>query len=228
MTETVVSVKGGCSSVSGPQGGIVLTTTMQENVNADLIVQSSLVGALFDAWDDLDLVLAGLTSAEMIEPWGGGSALAWTYGHVANSTDSWTNVGFQRRTPHPVIGDHNLRFGGDGRATDWSAIQQGVTEVRESARDYLYKLTDSDLDLVIPYDGSLVALHSQGLSLRHAVTVDLVHHHYHVGEIATKRAQLGHIVPHLSGRSNVWVSSLPVRRIESGGRRKTFPAASCC
>jgi len=52
---------------------------------------------------------------------------------------------------------------------------------------------------VIPYDGSLVALRASGLLLRHAVTVSLIHHHYHIGEIATKWAQLGHIVPHLSG-----------------------------
>jgi hypothetical protein len=171
----------------------------QKNAGTKSVVRSALVGALFDAWDDLDLVLAGLTPVEMIEPWGGGSAFAWTYGHVANSIDSWTNVRFLRRAPHPVIGDHNLRFGGDGRATDWSAIRQGVAEVRESARSYLHRLADSDLDLVIPYDGSVVALRPQGLSLRHAVTIDLIHHHYHIGEIATKRAQLGHVVPHLSG-----------------------------
>ena len=176
-----------------------MTTTMQKNAEAESVVRSTLVGALFDAWDDLDLVLMGLTAAELIEPWGGGSAFAWTYGHVANSTDSWTNVRFQRRAPHPIIGDYHLRFGGDGRATDWAAIRRGVAEVRATARDYLRQLADSDLDLVIPYDGSFVALRPQGLSLRHAVTIDLVHHHYHIGEIATKRAQLGHTVPHLSG-----------------------------
>ena len=179
--------------------GMFATTITQGGAEAGSVVRSALIGALFDAWDDLDLVLAGLTSAEMIEPWGGGSAFAWTYGHVANSTDSWTNVRFQDRAPHPIIGAHHLRFGGDGRATDWAAIRQGVAEVRAAARDYLHRLADSDLDLVIPYDGSVVALRPQGLSLRHAVTIDLVHHHYHIGEIATKRAQLGHALPHLSG-----------------------------
>ena len=165
----------------------------------DLTVRSALVGALFDAWDESDLVLDGVTGEEVIEPWGGGSAFAWTYGHVANSIDAWLNVRFQGLAPHPVIGDRDFRFGGSGRATDWEAIRQGVAEVREAARSFLIDKAEADLSLVIPYDGSLVALRSQGLSLNHAVVVNLIHHHYHIGEIATKRAQLGHTVPHLPG-----------------------------
>jgi len=162
-------------------------------------VRDPLVGALFDAWDEVDLVLAGVAPAEMIEPWGGGSAFAWTYGHVANSVDAWRNVRFQGLAPHPVIGDRDLRFGGSGRVDDWATIARGATEVREAARRYLQGVGEPDLDHVLPYDGSLVALRSTGLSLRHAITVNLVHHHYHIGESATKRAQLGHAVPHLAG-----------------------------
>ena len=163
------------------------------------IVRSTLVGALFDAWGAFDLVLEGVTPADMVAPWGGGSAFAWTHGHVANSIDAWLNVRFQGLAPHPVIGDHNLRFGGSGRAEDWPAIARGVAEVRAATRRHLEEVAEADLDRVIPYDGSLVALRSTGLALRHAITINLVHHHYHIGEIATKRAQLGHAVPHLAG-----------------------------
>jgi len=110
-----------------------VTTTSQESAGTESVAQSTLVGALFDAWYELDVVLAGLTPVEMIEPWGGGSAFAWTYGHIANSIDAWVNVRFQGRAPHPVIGDRDLRFGGSGRATDWSAIRRGVAEVRATA-----------------------------------------------------------------------------------------------
>jgi uncharacterized damage-inducible protein DinB len=161
--------------------------------------RSALVGALFDAWEELDVVLAGVASGDMIEPWGGGSTFAWTYGHVANAIDAWLNVRFQGLAPHPVIGDADLRFGGSGGATDWAAIWQGVAEVRGACRGYLAGLTESDLDRTIPYDGSFAELRSEGLSLRHAILVNLVHHHYHIGEVATKRSQLGHRVPHLPG-----------------------------
>jgi hypothetical protein len=163
------------------------------------IARSALIGALFDAWHELDLALAGVPTAEMIAPWGGGSCFAWTYGHVANLIDAWLNVRFQRHAPHPIIGDPNLRFGGSGRVDDWAAIERGVAEVRAATRRYLHDLAESALDPTIPYDGSIVALRSQGLSLRHAIIVNLTHHHYHIGEIATKRAQLGHAVPHLPG-----------------------------
>ena len=160
---------------------------------------SALVGALFDAWAEFDLVLGGVAAEAMVEPWFGGSAFAWTYAHVANSVDAWLNVRFQQRAPHPVIGDQHFRFGGDGRATDRPAIAAGVPEVYFAARGFLAPLRDADLDLVIPYDGHIVALHTTGLSLRHAVTMNLIHCHYHIGEIATKRGQLGHHVPHLPG-----------------------------
>lgn len=109
-----------------------------------MAVRSALVGALFDAWDELDAVLDGVSAGDMIEPWGGGSAFAWTYGHVANAIDAWLNVRFQGLAPHPVIGDGDLRFGGSGRATDWAAIRRGVAEVRAACRGYLQGLAEAD------------------------------------------------------------------------------------
>ena len=75
---------------------------------------------------------------------------------------------------------------------DWSAIQTGVREVRNAARDYLNALTEQDLELVIPYDGSILELRPTGLCLRDALDVIIGHHHFHIGEIAAKREMLGH------------------------------------
>jgi hypothetical protein len=162
-------------------------------------VGSALVGALFDAWDELDLVVSEPADKEMVEPWFAGSAFGWTFGHVANSADAWLNVRFQRLLPHPLIGDQHFRFGGDGRIVDWPVVAAGVAAVFAQARQFLAPLVATELDRLIPYDGSIVELRPAGLSLRHAVTVNLVHCHYHIGEIATKRALLGHDVPHLPG-----------------------------
>ena len=162
-------------------------------------VNSALVGALFDAWAELDLVISTLSAIDMVEPWFDGSAFAWTYAHVANNVDAWLNGRFQRCAPHPLIGEQHFRLGGDGRATDWPAIAAGVAEVYSATRRYLTPLREADLDVVIPYDGHIIELHATGLSLRHAVTMNLIHCHYHIGEIATKRGLLGHQVPHLPG-----------------------------
>lgn len=153
---------------------------------------SMLVGALFDAWDDLDQTLLGVTPEDMLVRWDGGSAFAWTYGHVTNMVEAWLNVRFQGLAPHPVIADPNLRIGGSGAVDNWSAIQRGVREVRETARRYLEGLDELSLDVVIPYDGSVVALRERGLSLRYALIRNITHHYYHIGEIATKRERLGH------------------------------------
>jgi len=153
-----------------------------------------LVGALFGVWDFLDWVVAGVSSEDMLELWDGGSSFAWTYGHLTNMVDAWLNVRFQALPPHPLISDANFRIGGNGRTSDWPAIQREVAIVRDAARLYLQPLMDADLDLVIPYDGSVVAFRRDGLSLRYAVLHSTTHHYYHIGEIATKRQRLGHVL----------------------------------
>ena len=152
---------------------------------------TKLVGLLFEAWKDMDRVLAGLDSEEVARPLDGGSSFAWTAGHVANQVDAWINARFQGRAAHELIGQARFRVGGTGAADDWQAIRAGVQEVRDAARAYLERLNEADLDLALPYDGSLSHLREGGLSLRYALLRICAHHYYHIGEIATKRGALG-------------------------------------
>lgn len=176
-----------------------------------MTARSMPVGALFDAWAALDWALTALPPEDLLQAWDGGSAFAWTYGHVANSFDAWLNVRFQGLAPHPVIGDPDLGFGGSGRADDWPAIRRGVAEVREATRRYLQGLTEPDLDLVIPYDGSYAPARQHGLSLRFAVLLHVTHHHYHIGEIATKRERLGRRVGDFPGTGAAMLAALEGR-----------------
>ncbi len=160
---------------------------------------SKLVGLLFEAWKDMDRVLADLDPEEAVRPLDGGSSFAWTAAHVANQVDAWINVRFQRRAPHELIGQARFRVGGTGAADDWQAIEAGVREVRDAARSYLEGLGQSDLDLVIPYDGSLEPLRESGLGLRYALLRICAHHYYHIGEIAAKRSGLGQRVGEYPG-----------------------------
>ena len=155
---------------------------------------SRLVGLLFAAWNDMDRALADLDPADAVLSLDDGSSFAWTAGHVANQLDAWINVRFQRRSPHQLIARAHFRVGGTGVADDWQAVQAGVREVRDAARGYLEGLTEGDLDLVIPYDGSLSHLREGGLGLRYALLRICAHHYFHIGEIATKRVGLGHEV----------------------------------
>ncbi len=155
---------------------------------------NKLVGLLFEAWKDMDRALASLSPEEASVTLDGGSSFAWTAAHVANQVDAWINVRFQGRDPHPLISMERFRIGGTGEADDWVAVLQGISEVQEAARGYLSGLSDGDLDLVIPYDGSFARLRETGLSLRHALLRICAHHYFHIGEIASKRSAMGHEV----------------------------------
>jgi hypothetical protein len=156
------------------------------------MASSKLVGLLFEACKDIDRVVADLPVAEATRPHDGGSSFAWTFAHVANQLDAWVNVRFGKRPAHALIGQSRFRIGGPGLTDDdWEVIRSGVLEVRELARCYLEGMPDEDLELVIPYDGSLAPLRETGLSLRYALLRVCAHHYFHIGEIAAKRTGLG-------------------------------------
>ena len=72
--------------------------------------------------------------------------------------------------------------------------------MRAAARAYLEPLSPADLDLTIPYDGSLAHLRERGLNLRYAVLRACAHHYFHTGEIASLRSRLGHDAGDYPGR----------------------------
>ncbi len=158
------------------------------------MTESKLVGLLFDSWDDLDRVIAGLDPEEAVASADGGSSFAWTVAQLASQVDGSINVRFQKRDPHQLIGQGRFRAGGSGAAQEWQAIQAAVREVRKSAQAYLEGMDDGDLNLVIPYEGSFALLRETGISLRHALMRSCAHHYFHIGEIAAKRNLLGHEV----------------------------------
>ena len=156
--------------------------------------RSMLVGAVFDAWDDLDRALDGLGPAEALLRWedGTGSSFAWTLAHVTELVDSWINVRFQGLPAHPLIGQSQFRAGGSGVADAWPAVLAAVVAVRAQAADFLAPLAEESLAQAIPYAGSVRGVREHGrLPLRYALLRIVAHHYLHIGEIELKRRQLG-------------------------------------
>jgi DinB superfamily len=150
----------------------------------------AVVGALLDAWADLDRVTSGLTEADALND-SHGSAYAWTVGHLANQVDSWINVRFGDAEPNPVVGTNQYRFGADGRADSWTDVRAASIAIRASATSLLSQTSDSDLDRTILYPGSLPELQGRQISMRYALLRILAHHYFHVGEVASKRSAAG-------------------------------------
>jgi len=150
----------------------------------------AIVGALLDAWSDLDRVTAGMTESEAVDA-GAGSSYAWTVAHLANQVDGWINHRHAALEPDPVIGDDRYRFGGDGRAERWAALRDASRAVRLRAAAFLDGIGEADLDRTITYPGSLPELANRDVTLRYTLLRVLVHHYFHIGELATKRSAAG-------------------------------------
>jgi len=155
------------------------------------MVKSKLVGFLLEAWDDIDRVVSGIDPKEAITQITGGSSYAWTYAHIANSTDTWINVRFQEKPPHPYIGQPHFRHGGTGVAENWQAILQGTKESRTQAARYLEDINEDELASIVihnqTFSGDLARLSETDINMRYALLRLCAHHYYHIGEIGTKR-----------------------------------------
>jgi hypothetical protein len=167
---------------------------MEEAKPGRPVAQSALVGAVFDAWDDLDRALDGIDSAVALHRWedGNGSSFAWTLAHATELVDSWINCRFQDLPAHQLIGQPQFRAGGSGIADDWPALLTAVQEVRERAATFLAPLNEVNLSRSIPYTGSVRGVRDHGrLPLRYALIRIIAHHYLHIGEIELNRRQSG-------------------------------------
>lgn len=151
------------------------------------------------AWDDLDRAIADVSDADMLRQIDCGSCFAWTVAHVTYGIDSWINKRFQQMSINSVIGNPRFNYCGDGAADDWPAIRDAVADVRYRLRPYLLSLTDADLDLTLPYDGSYAPFQEHGINLRVAIVQNAIHHVFHLGEIVAKRELMGYDVGSFPG-----------------------------
>jgi hypothetical protein len=147
---------------------------------------------MYQSWTDLDHAVEGLNSDDATTRTRGGSSIAWTVGHATQMVDSWLNVAFQNRLPHPVVGHDMFRTGASGDAQDWPGILVAIEDVRLSARRFLDSDPRPALDRRVAYEGSIKWLRPLGLELSYAILRIAAHHFWHAGEILEMRSQLGH------------------------------------
>src|SRR5437870_434369 len=136
-----------------------------------------LVGLVFEAWDDFDRVLDGLSAEDAgLQP-NGQSSAAWALGHVTEHLDRWVNHALQGRDRHPFLGVDRFRMGSEGAADDRQAMRVATQEVRDAARPYLESITSERLDDRHEFAGAVTKALGP-LTLRYALIRIGAHHYF--------------------------------------------------
>ncbi|MCO5176738.1 MAG: DinB family protein [Thermomicrobiales bacterium] len=92
----------------------------------------------------------------------------------------------------PLLSTPRFGIGGDGVVDDWPTVRDAVVGVRERLRPFLLGISEADLDLTLPYDGSYAPFRAGGINLRVAIVQCAIHHVFHLGEIVAKRELMGY------------------------------------
>jgi len=167
---------------------------------------------LLTAWDDLDAAIADVSPADMVQQIDGGSCFAWTIGHVTFQIDSWINRRFQHLELDPLLSSPRFGIGGDGAVDDWPTVRMAVAGVRDRLRPFLLGLSEADLKLTLPYDGSYAPFHAGGINLGVAIVQCAIHHVFHLGEIVAKRELMGYEAGSYPGAFGAALVGAPYQR----------------
>ncbi len=151
-------------------------------------VANKLAGAIADMWRDVDSCFADLSDADATTQHNGGSSFAWTLLHIIGWADGNYNVRTRGKERHPFLLDQFNRFRETpGVADDWPGIQRAVAELRADVQGWLEGMSEDELAAAIA-----PATRTQPETpLTTILWRDLAHTHYHLGEVATKRDQMG-------------------------------------
>ncbi len=154
---------------------------------------SLLTALLLDALDDLERSLAGLATADAERIIPGSSSLSCTIGHVAQHLDSWVNDALAGHPQNSCLASE-FRRDGTGKSADWETVRLALSEVIGKARSFLAQASEVSLSRSSLYAGSVGALQGKFVTGNYRLGRLIAHIYYHIGEITTVRAGMGHQV----------------------------------
>lgn len=169
----------------------------------------ALAALLLDALDDLERSLESLDSSEAERRLPGFSSISWTTAHVARTIDFWVISDMPGWVRNNYLASNEFGFGGTGEGVAWDAVCRALSEVLEKTRAFLETVHEDDLAGESVYQGSIYGLKGKTIKQDYWLARAVAHIYYHIGEITTVRAAMGHKV---AGFPGTLTATLAIRR----------------
>ncbi len=158
-----------------------------------------LAAFLLDALDDFKRSIEGVDKTSAENRLSQSSSISWIVAHVAQTLDSFVTGNLTGQPRHSYLSSREFSFGGSGEKADWDAVCRALSEVMDKTRAFLETVSEAELTKASPYQGGMTALKGKNIPGNYWLARPLAHIYYHIGEITTIRAAMGHKVAGFPG-----------------------------
>lgn len=159
----------------------------------------TLIALVLDALNDLERALENLNSTEAEKRLVGFSSISWTTAHVARTIDFWILSSMPNWVRNNYLSNTEFGFGGSGEGVSWDTVYRALSEVLQKTRIYLKSVDKDSLAQASIYQGNIPGLKGESVKQEYWLARAVAHIYYHIGEITTVRASMGHEITGFPG-----------------------------
>ncbi len=169
--------------------------------------KNPMVASLFmDSLDDLERSLDGLSSEGAEKQLPNATSISQTVAHIAHWVDSWVNASMgslDRNHYLACVWHPNWQK----MAPRWQDVRAASSDVFDRARGVLSNMDEQELAQGSLYEGSQAGIRGKHITGNYRLGRLVAHTYYHIADITTIRARLGHKVEDFPGHLPAYLQS---------------------
>ena len=165
-----------------------------------------LASLFIDSLDDLERSLDELGSEDAEKQLPDATSISQIVAHIAHWIDSWVNASMgslQRNRYLACVWHPNW----EKMAPRWQDVRSASSNVFAEARDVVSNLSEQELTQSALYEGSQAEIQGKHITGDYRLGRIIAHTYYHIADITTVRARLGHDVQDFPGHMPAFLQS---------------------
>ena len=168
--------------------------------------QPMLASLFIDTLDDLERSLDELGTEDAEKQLPNATSISQIVAHIAHWVDSWVNASMgslDRNHYLACVWHPNWQK----MAPRWQVVRAASSEVFDRARGVLSNMGEQELAQASLYEGSQAGIRGKHITGNYRLGRIVAHTYYHIGDITTIRARLGHKVEDFPGQLSALLQS---------------------